>query len=98
MSQHCAYRRPLRRAAIKRLPSSMPKEMWLCAGTVTVPSHGVLLLRAFVAISVIVPLAAVIAVSLLPLHPLAKVGIILMSVSPLPPGPPLGCLYRFRRA
>lgn len=47
--------------------------------------HPVLLLRAFLAISVVVPIAAVIAVSFLPLHPLAKAGVILMAVAPVPP-------------
>jgi BASS family bile acid:Na+ symporter len=44
-----------------------------------------LLLRAFLAISVAVPVAAVAAALLLPLHPAAKAGVILMAVSPVPP-------------
>jgi BASS family bile acid:Na+ symporter len=46
--------------------------------------HPILLLRAFVAINVVVPLAAMAAVYVLPLHPIAKAGVILMAVSPLP--------------
>lgn len=44
-----------------------------------------LLLRAFLAISVVVPVAAVIAVSLLPLPITAKAGILLMAAAPVPP-------------
>lgn len=43
------------------------------------------LLRALVAIDVVVPLTAALFAFLLPLPPLAKVGIVLMAVSPLPP-------------
>jgi BASS family bile acid:Na+ symporter len=44
-----------------------------------------LLLRAFLAISVAVPAAGVAAALLLPLHPAAKAGVVLMAVSPVPP-------------
>jgi BASS family bile acid:Na+ symporter len=44
-----------------------------------------LLFRAFVAISVVVPIVAVLVVDLLPLRPLAKLGVIAMSIAPLPP-------------
>lgn len=44
-----------------------------------------LLLRAFLAVSVVVPAAAVAAALLLPLHPAAKAGVVLMAVSPVPP-------------
>jgi BASS family bile acid:Na+ symporter len=44
-----------------------------------------LLLRAFLAISVAVPCAAIAAALLLPLHPAAKAGVVLMAISPVPP-------------
>jgi BASS family bile acid:Na+ symporter len=44
-----------------------------------------LLFRAFVAISVVVPVVAILVVDLLPLRPPAKLGVIAMSVAPLPP-------------
>jgi BASS family bile acid:Na+ symporter len=47
--------------------------------------HPTALFRAFVAINVIVPAAAILVVDLLPLRPLAKLGVIAMSVAPLPP-------------
>jgi len=44
-----------------------------------------LLLRSVAAIDVAVPLVAVVLVAVLPIAPLAKLGIVLMAVSPLPP-------------
>lgn len=44
-----------------------------------------LLLRAFVAISVVVPLAAILAVAVLPVQPISKAGILMMAIAPVPP-------------
>jgi BASS family bile acid:Na+ symporter len=52
----------------------------------------ILLLKAIVSVNVLVPLAAVIIVSFLPLEPAVKAGIILMSISPVPPLVPGGAL------
>lgn len=41
--------------------------------------------RAILVISILVPAAAVALVSVLPLHPMTKAGIILLSISPVPP-------------
>jgi BASS family bile acid:Na+ symporter len=44
-----------------------------------------MLLKAVVAVNVIVPIAAVLFVSLFPLTPIARAGIVLMGASPVPP-------------
>jgi BASS family bile acid:Na+ symporter len=51
-------------------------------------SRPMLVLRAVVAVNLIVPLAAVLLVELFPLEPVVKAGIILMAVSPLAPAVP----------
>src|SRR5215469_1583281 len=43
------------------------------------------LARAVLVVSVLTPAAAVVLVSILPLHPTTKAGIILLSISPVPP-------------
>jgi BASS family bile acid:Na+ symporter len=45
----------------------------------------VLLLKAFIAIDVIPPIAAILLVLALPLEPVVKAGIVLMAISPVPP-------------
>lgn len=52
----------------------------------------ILLVKAIVSVNVLVPLAAVIIVSFLPLEPAVKAAIILMSISPVPPLVPGGAL------
>lgn len=51
-------------------------------------SRPVLVLRAVVAVNLIVPLVAVLLVELFPLEPVVKAGIILMAVAPLAPAVP----------
>ena len=47
--------------------------------------HPTRLLKAFLAVNVIVPIAAVMLIFLFPLTPIAKAGVLLMAVSPVPP-------------
>ncbi len=44
-----------------------------------------LLLRAFLAISVVVPAAAMLIVAVLPLQPISKAGVVIMAIAPVPP-------------